>query len=193
MRHIQRLVAAAMLLFVAACAAPHTLSVTDVGTLGFGKVEVAIDPGARLTWPSREAAFQRAGGSTETTGRDLRTYLTEQVRQTIESSYAIGLAPELTGKRKVNLRVRVRGFIVPSLAERVLVNNHAMFAAHVDVVDAVSGDVIATYEPPAATSQAMMGGLLAPFTDALGMTGQDPGTALVAQHVSNIREWLLKR
>lgn len=67
-----------------------------------------------------------------------------------------------------------------------------MFGAEVDVVDAGSGDVIATYSSPVGASQAMMGGLLAPLTDAMGMTGQDPGTALVAQHVSNVRGWLLK-
>lgn len=89
MRYFQRLMAVAMLLFVAGCAAPHTLSVSEVGSFGFGKVDIAIESGARLSWPSREEIFRRTRATAEPSsvvGNDLRTYLAEQVKRTIEGA-----------------------------------------------------------------------------------------------------------
>jgi hypothetical protein len=183
---------------LAACvtASPHGRDAASMRQLGLADVKVEIPDTARLSWPEEEQAARRthlAGpNATQALADDgaVRAHVTRALSNHIRTALMGEVGRELNGPRKVRAVVTVKYFNIPSVAERVLVNNTATFDAHITLVDARTNVEIVTY-PGSHVSAMMVGGLMAPVAEATQLGGSDRSRQLMFEYTDKFRKWLL--
>lgn len=174
---------------LAACASPHTLTKEQVQSLGISNIQVTIPPTAGISWATEQEYYEKTQGGSPQDGKE---HVRKKLQALVQAEYERQLKPRFVGPHKVKLDVTIKMLVVPSLAARVFVNDMALFKANYDVVDLKTGELLARFEDVGGSSQKMMGGLLAPLSDAAGLSGHDPTPALIANHAAIAREWLAK-
>jgi hypothetical protein len=182
---------------LAACvtASPHGRDAASMRQLGLADVAVEIPPTARLSWPEEEQAARRAhlaGPNAAQTMADdgVRAHVSRALGNHIRTALMGEIGRELNGPRKVRAVVTVKYFSIPSVAERVFINNTAAFDAEIRLVDARTNAEIVTY-PGSQVSAMMVGGLMAPVAEATQIGGSDRSRQLVFEYADKFRKWLL--
>lgn len=186
---VRRLLLINFLCFLlAACASPHNLTQQEVNGLGIANIQVSFAPNAHISWSIEQEKYRETHNASP---EEIRQHVKTRLLTLVQEEYDRQLKPYFQGPKKVRLEVSIRSLIVPSLAERVFVNNTASFAANYSVVDVKSGTVLARYEDTGSV-QIMVGGVAGILTDATGLTGKDPALSMIPLHVAKAREWLSK-
>jgi hypothetical protein len=181
----------------------HNLSQDAVRGLRLERVEVAVDPTAKLIWPSlaqdvfaAETARTGAPPPTEMPGTltpqmmpEALARLRTQARKTLEPA----LQTRLAGAKPVVARVTVHYLYVPNLAGDLMVGVmfganavQSRLAASVDFVDARTGAAIVSY--PKTGFQTQGGYKLNMGTS--GMISHDPIERLFAGMGGQVAGWL---
>jgi hypothetical protein len=185
--------------WVAGCvtANPHDLTTTDIRQLGLADVQVQVPPNVRLSWPEEEEAAMRekyGARPEQRTPEDnaaARARATRTLSERIRSALMAEVGRDLSGSRKVRAIVTVKTFSIPTLGERILINDQAQFDAEVALVDARTNAPVMTYSGGLVNIK-LVGGILAPVADATGASGSDRSRQLVFEYTDRFKKWLLK-
>lgn len=177
-RHPSRvflLPAFALLLHLTGCAtASISMSKDELQSMRIERVEVVYAPDAMISWDKEETAYfqtvkakaekpkawkqvmaedveaakneyQRVLNTPEARAH-LQAKLTEEVRRRLTDR----VLPNFQGTRSVTLQVEVKGFSVPSAAQRVLLGGSPVFGAVTTIRDAKTGAELAKLDRAAA-------------------------------------------
>jgi hypothetical protein len=194
-RNVARLVASfALFCALAACATiPQSLPSDQIRSLKLTAVNVTIAPDASIQWadglhawakqkgiPDHELA--RAGDSDEARAY-ARTLLAGKVRETTMRVLSLSLA----GTRPARINVVVKGFVIASAAQRVIIGGSHVMSADVTLVDAGGRELLA--RPNFVVVNAAGQGVVGALVDAAMLP--DPTQRLLEDFANRYRDWLL--
>jgi hypothetical protein len=176
--------------------ASNTLSMDDVGTLRFSGVDVSFAPDVHIWWGDGERAFAASKGQPATESDNLaktpegQAYLRNAIATRMKTAMERNLTSGLVGSRPVRVKVTVKGVMVASAIQRVIIGGHHTMNADVTVVDAKSGATLLPYA--AQSSQAFAGqGIGGVLVDAALMG--DPIDRVINGYADQYSSWLLRR
>ena len=198
-----RLLVVPMLLAVGACVSvpPPTVSLGEIASYKLTGVEVQGVEVVR-SWPSAEKLFLASANSDPEIARRLpaesaqnfpavQAFFRVELQRVFGFAFETWVAPVMRGGRPVKAVVTLKIFDVPSVARRVLVDQDAKIELTIDLVDPKTNAILLHYPGPY-KQQRMRGGLAAPLVDAI-QGNDDPGKGLIANYVSDFRDWLVTR
>ena len=194
------LVALAPALFVAACVtvAPHTLSQDNIHNLKLVDVEISGTEVIR-SWPEGEEHYARSPGADPAIVSRLQTssisdfppvqaFIAGELKTIFKTEFDSQFSSIFVGRRPVRAFVRIKTFHVPSVAQRVFINNTAVMDAEIDLRDAKTGTSVLFYSG-AYSSKRLLGGLSAPVAAAIA---GDQGRPMIQDYLTQYRDWLLR-
>ncbi|MBV9078310.1 MAG: hypothetical protein JO048_12595 [Methylobacteriaceae bacterium] len=162
-------------------------------------VDVSVE-GAEVvrSWPAEERTFLQMRPDPDIAARidsepasnfpAVRAHIGTVLTTRFKTEFASQVSPILSGTRPVRAIVRLKLFDVPSTARRIFVDNDAKMRATIDLVDAKTGALVASYEGPY-RSRRLIGGVMTGL--ALALDHSDTGQALITQYMSEYRAWLV--
>jgi hypothetical protein len=187
--------AAAILLSACVSVPPPQLSRAQIDGLKIVSVEVAGLTSIE-SWPVEQEAFIAKGGVSEGVANELRQrsygynpVIFEHFGTVIRQEYSNRLTSILTGNRPVKAVINIKQLNVPSLASRVLINQHAGYHAEISLVELSSNQPLAKFDGKP-LSRMMIGGVGAIAFDVVTQGSADYGRLLIAESVSDFRAWL---
>ena len=194
-----RLLAVALLASaVSGCVtAQNTLTKTDIATFKLADIRVSVAPDAKITWYEPLQAYAAAKKipdeqyaeaiKTEEAKAHLNGLITGKVKGAMEKQ----MAGALNGSRPVRIEVVVTQFIVPTVAQRVIIGGSNMMTADVNLVDAKSGAVILAHPKFTWTVQTGQG-ISGVIAQAIVDSAIQPSTdSLIEQHAMFYKIWLI--
>jgi hypothetical protein len=193
-RHILSFAAATAL---SACATipPPQLSRSQIEGLKIVSVEVT-GLTSITSWPVEQDAFIAKGSVSQTVADDLRlrsySYnpaIFEHFGAVIRQEYSNRLPSMLPGNRPVKAVVHVKQLNIPSLAARILVNQHALYEAEISLVEISSNQPLVKFDGKL-ISRIMIGGVGAIAFDVVTQGSADYGRLMIAESVADFRAWL---
>lgn len=183
-------------LTVAACASGYSnrLNVELVQSLKLRQVDVSVAPDADFWWGDGERAYARSIGRPEAEAEALgaspegRNFMRARASQSIKTAFDRSLAGKLNGTRPVRVVVTMRAVHVASAAQRIIVGGNHTMTASVNLVDANTGEVIASNPKISVTAGAGQGIAGAVLDSALR---GDPMDGLASQLADSFSFWLM--
>lgn len=113
-------------------------------------VDVSVAPDATFYWGDGERAYARSIGRSDFDAEAIaatpagRAYMQQLASQRIKAAFDRELAGRLNGNRPVRVVVVMHDIHVASPIQRIIIGGNYRMKATVNVVDARSGEVIAT-------------------------------------------------
>ena len=158
------------------------------------QVNVAVAPNAKFWWGEGERAYARSIGRSEVEGAALgetpegRAYMRSVASQRIKAAFDRELAGRLNGTRPVRVDVTMDDIYISSPIQQVLIGASFRMHGSARLVDARTGEVIAT-NPDLTISAGGGSGVLGTAIDRA--VGGDPIDRLAANLAESYRGWLL--
>ena len=182
---------------VAACATlpPHELNVNDIRGLRLERVEVVVDPSARLNWVAMKDQFEKSQKAAASVAA-FRSYITPHLNQKARATIEPALKSVLAGSRPVAARITITVLHIPGFVEgfaTALVfgpgSHQSRLSARVDIVDARTGAAVVSLPTVDAATQ---GGHALLDLQQSGPMSADPVERLFAKLSDRLTSWLLK-
>ena len=201
MSSVIRVLALVSVLFLGACVTVAPPSLPAASIQQFRIADVTVE-GIEViqSWPVEEGAVVKGEHlPPETVNRlqsepasnfpVMRAHFQRVLSARFKSEFAAKVSPLLNGARPVKAVVRLKKFDVPSVARRILVDQHAKLQMDIDLVDPVSGAILLHYEGPF-QSQFLMGGVSTVV--AVAVEQADPTLGMTSDYIGAYGSWLLK-
>ncbi len=176
---------------LAACASkPHNLPQETIQSLGISEIDVNLDK-AFISWgPEEERISRQPRHSPEPrTDAEVQAMVVTKLQKIIHDEYSRVMKSAFRGPRQARMTINVRTMSVPSLAKRVFIDNVARFTTDITITDIKTGELLARDDKVYEHRQ-MLGGVLAPLTDAVGLVGSDPAVEIIQSQAYSVRKWL---
>src|SRR5436309_11093164 len=121
---------------LAACVtATNTLPLEDIATLRLAAVDVSFAPNVTIWWGDGERAFAASKGQPATESENLaktpegQAYLRNAIASRVKTAMERNLSAVLVGSRPVRAKVTVKGVMISSAIQRVIIGGgHSMIA-----------------------------------------------------------------
>lgn len=180
---------------------PPSLSVEQSGRFRITEVKVTGIENIR-SWPAAAKAYAAQAGLTGEAAlwaerepgkrpKEVDAFFSARLTQLVEARARTDLAGIFKGAEPARLVFRVNALIVPSMAERVLVDNTADLNATIEVVEVATGKVVLSLADRP-TFEMMLGGVAAPVVDTVA-GGGDPVPAMVGYLMTSFAAWVSAR
>jgi len=158
------------------------------------QVSVAVPPDAKFWWGEGERAYARSIEQSEAEAATLaetpegRLFMRTQAAQRIKAAFDRELAGRLNGMRPVRVEVTMDDIYISSPIQQILIGASFRMKGSAKLVDARSGEVIATNSNLTITA-AGGSGMLGTMVDRA--VAGDPIDRLAANLAESYRGWLL--
>jgi hypothetical protein len=162
-------------------------------SLNVQQVSVSIAPDATFWWGDGERAYARSVGRSEFDASELgrtpegRAYMHDLASRSIKAAFDRELVGKTKGRRPVRVEIVMHNVTVPSAVQRVLIGGDYRMRAAANLVDARTGQVIASNPNLTISALAGTGWLGAAIDPAFG----DPIDRLSENLATSYRNWLL--
>jgi uncharacterized protein YceK len=121
----------------------NNLSPEQIGSFRLAAVNVRYADDARISWSDGANSYAASKG-VDADSPETRAYVRSTIASKITSVMQRRVGDRLVGSRPVRIDVVVKTFMIPPIFMRVVGSNHQTFTAEVNLVDAKSGDVLAS-------------------------------------------------
>jgi len=165
-----------------------------VQSLKLQQVNVSMPADARFWWGDGERAYARSIGHSETESQTLgataegRNFMRALASERIKAAFDRELVGHLNGTRPVRLEVVMEDIYISSPVEQILIGASFRMKGRARLVDAKSGEVIASNDN-LTTTTAGGSGIVGTMVDR-GLIG-DPIDRLASNLAQSYRGWLL--
>jgi hypothetical protein len=173
----------------------HSLSASDVRSFKLAEVRVNVPIETSVTWYDavQEYAQVKAIPNFElndaTDNDEFKRWIRDRLAVRVKEAMQQHVSGILNGTRPVRLEVLVRRFEISSAIQRIVVGGGYSVAGDVNLVDAKTGAVLASY--PGLVYARMAGnGIGGTLVQAAFDASNPPATALVNGFAETYRDWL---
>jgi hypothetical protein len=175
-RHVLVTIAGLVLAGCQTAAPPPSLSVEQYTRYRIAEVQVTGVDNVR-SWPEAVTAFIAETGQSPAAAKriesapvsqtpELKAYMGVRMKRMLEGEVHTELSGIFRGSEPARLVMKVQSLHVPSMVERVLVNQIATLTASIEVVEIRTGNVVLSFANQTA-SQYLLGGVAAPVASAM--------------------------
>jgi hypothetical protein len=196
-RYVSRLVASlALFCALAACATiPQSLPPDQIRSLKLTAVNVTFAPDASIHWADGLHAWAKQKGipdhelAVAGDSEEARVYARNLLATKVKETTTRVLSLSLAGTRPARINVAVKGFVIASAAQRVIIGGSHVMTADVMLVDASGRELLAF--PNFVVVNAAGQGVVGALVDAAMLP--DPTQRLLEDFANRYRDWLLPR
>jgi hypothetical protein len=166
----------------------NKLSPEQVGSFRLAAVNVRFADDVPVIWPDEARSFAEAKG-VDAGSADAQAHVKSTIASKIRTMMQRRLGDRLVGSRPVRFEVLVKKFQIPTTFVLVAGSGYHTFTAQVDLVDAKSGETLAT-NPEVHGFVAPSPGVVGALVDTALFEG--PAERLIDSFGLQYRMWLLR-